>query len=169
VRAKWSTCGALIAALVVVNLLARLGTRGMNGSDDVVQFRTALISLVLMLVLIAVAGFFWARQDRSGIVIGFLAATIVATSLIVTIVGPYVSDSTPFGAGFMSWLIQWLVCAGVLLLGATIGGLLAVAFGLDPKTKAWRAYAQRTVTPRVQRTVTPQKGRKTQSKASGRK
>ncbi|GAA0283741.1 hypothetical protein [Cryptosporangium japonicum] len=138
---RWTRVGVVVAVLIVVNFGARLVLRLANGTSEDVELTTALVSLAAMGVVIAVAGFLTARRYLWGVTAGDLFFDLVISALLVTLVGPFVSGATPFGSGVTQWLLQLLVCLGVLLIGSAIGVLLAVAFGLDPKSRAWGAYA----------------------------
>ena len=140
-RNRWTRVGVVVGALVVVNLAARLIIRIASGASERVQFTTALASLLAMGVLLAVTGFLTARRYLPARTAGDLFYMIVISALVVTLIGPFVSGGSPFGAGGYTWLLQLLVCLGALLVGAAIGVLLAIAFGLDPKSRAWGAYA----------------------------
>jgi hypothetical protein len=141
VRNRWARIAAVVLVLVVVNFAARVIIRLANGASDGAQFNTALASLVAMGVVLAVTGFFLSRRFVLARAAGDLFFMIVSAALIVTLVGPFVSGGTPFGAGSYAWTMQLLVCLAALLIGSAIGVLLAIAFGLDPKSRAWAAYA----------------------------
>jgi len=147
VRNRWVRIGVVVAALVLVNFGARLALRLASGASEKVEFTTALTSLVAMGVVIAVVGFLTARRYLLAVTAGDLFFDILLTSLLVTLVGPFVSGATPFGAGVLQWMLQWLVCVGALTVGAAIGVLLTIAFGLDPKSRAWAAYAAQVKLP----------------------
>jgi hypothetical protein len=141
VRNRWTRIGVVVLALVAVNFGARVVIRLAKGASDEVQFTTALASLVAMGVVLAVTGFLLARRFALARAAGELFFMVVFAALLVTLAGPFVSGGTPFGAGSYAWVMQLLVCLGALIVGSAIGVLLAIAFGLDPKSRAWGAYA----------------------------
>ncbi|SHN33696.1 hypothetical protein [Cryptosporangium aurantiacum] len=146
-RNRWARVGVVVATLVVVNFAARLVLRIASGASEDVEFTTALSSLVAMGLVVAVAGFLTSRRYLPSVTAGDLFFDILFASLLVTLVGPFVSGGTPFGSGAGQWIIQLLVCVGALIVGGAIGVLLAVAFGLDPKSRAWGAYASQVKLP----------------------
>jgi hypothetical protein len=131
----------VVLALVVVNFGARLIVRLASGESDPAAFNTALASLLAMGVVLAVGGFLSSRRYQPARTAGDLFFEILIGAVLVTIVGPFVSGGTPFGSGSYAYVMQLLVCVGALIVGGLIGVLLAIAFGVDPKTRAWGAYA----------------------------
>jgi hypothetical protein len=144
-KGVWLRVAIVAAVLIVVNLAARVGVR-IAGADKDAEYVIALWSLGAMVVVLAVAAFYWARQYVTPRALAFLAVAIGASSLVVTIAGPYVSDSSPFADGFGTYLLQLFVCIVVLTVGAAIGLLGAVALGLDPTSRAWKSQADRIKT-----------------------
>ncbi len=140
-KAVWLRVAIVGAVLIAVNLAARVGVR-IAGPDENTEFVIGLWSLGAMIVVLAAAVFFWARRYVTGQVLTFTAAVITVSSLVVTIAGPYVSKSSPFGEGFGTYLLQLFICVAALAVGATIGLLGAMAFGLDPTSRAWKRQAE---------------------------
>ena len=147
---RWVPIAVVTAALVAVNLVARLVVRlrGTEVGPDALESAEFVVglwslwSLGAMGLCLAVAAFLWTRRHALGRVVADLVAVILAGSLLVSVVGPYVSGSGPLESGFSFFLLLFLFCVAVLTVGATIGSLLAIAFGLDPKSRAWQAYAR---------------------------
>ncbi|TQS46618.1 hypothetical protein [Cryptosporangium phraense] len=144
---RWARVGVVVAVLVAVNFGARIVLRIASGASEDAELRTGIVTLAAMGVVIAVASFLTARRYLPAITSGDLFFDVVVTSLLVTLVGPFVSGGTPFVDGPGQWLIQILVCVGVLLVGAALGAFLAIALGLDPKSRAWGAYANQVKLP----------------------
>ncbi|MFI5956471.1 hypothetical protein [Cryptosporangium sp. NPDC051539] len=144
---RWTRVGVVVAVLVAVNFGARIVLRIASGTSEDTELRTGIVSLAGMGVVLAVAAFLTARRFLPAVTSGDLFFDIVVTSLLVTLVGPFISGGTPFVDGPGQWLLQLVVCVGVLLVGAALGGLLAVAFGVDPKSRAWGAYASQVKLP----------------------
>lgn len=146
-RHRWVRIGAVVVTLVLVNLAARLIIRLASGASEAAEFRTALASLLAMGLVLAITGFVTACRHLPARTAGDLFFVLTAASLSVTLLGPFASGGTPFGSGFVQWLLQILVCVGALAVGSAIGVLLAIACGLDPKSRAWAAYAAQVKLP----------------------
>ena len=146
-RNRWARIGVVVGIAVAVNFVARLALRLADGADETVELRTGLISLGAMALVLAVAGFLGTRRYPFTVAAGDLFFQISGATLLVTLIGPFLSGATPFGAGLWRWILQVLVCFGVLVFGAVIGVLIAIAFGLDPKSRAWGAYAAQVKLP----------------------
>jgi hypothetical protein len=146
----WSRVGIVAAALVAVNLVARLIVRIAGPGDDA-EFVIGLWSLGAMVVVLAVAVFLWARRYVVPLVLSYAGVVIVASSILVTVVGPYVSGGSPFQSGFGTYLLQLAICAGILGVATTLGLFTALALGLDPTSRAWKRQAERVKTSPRQR------------------
>ena len=141
-KGMWSRVAIVVAALVAVNLLARLGVR-LAGPDDSTEFVIGLWSIGAMMVVLAVAVFLWARSYLVPRVLTFAGTAIGVSALLVTLLGPFVSGGSPFENGINAFLFQILVCMLVLSVGGAIGLLTAMALGLDPTSRAWKRQAER--------------------------
>jgi hypothetical protein len=136
-----------IAALVAVNLVARLAVRIADPGSNA-EFIVGLASLGAMAVLAAAFAFVWMKRHETSRVVQDSIVVVTITSVLVTLVGPFVfgrtlGDFDGFSAWFAFFLLQLFICLAVLAVGAVIGSILAIAFGLDPTTRAWRAQAGR--------------------------
>lgn len=149
-KAVWIRIGIVTAALVAVNLVARIGVR-IAGPDEDAEFVIGLWSLGAMVVGLAAVVFYWSRRFVPPQVVSYALAVIGVSSLLVTLVGPFVSGGGPFSNGIGSYFGQLLACIGALTLGAAVGLLLAMALGLDPTSRAWKQQAQRVKTSSRQR------------------
>jgi len=142
-RSKVLRIALAVVAVVAVNLLARLVVRfgfGGDGGPGRDPFLAALWSLVTAVVLLGGIGLWWTRQRRVPLVIGEVLLVVVVSTLIVTLVGPYVYGATSFDIGLL--LRQIALHAVLLAVGGVAGVLIAVALGLDPTSRAWGAMAQ---------------------------
>jgi hypothetical protein len=142
-RSRVRRIAAATGVLVAVNVVARVIARYVlsPGTDP---FVVGGWSILAMLLVLAVAAFLWTRRRRVPAVVGDLFFVIVATSLLVTLLGPFVTGDPEFGAS--STISQLALCAGLLTVGAAAGLLLAMALGLDPTSRAWQAQAERVRT-----------------------
>jgi hypothetical protein len=139
-RERVRRIAVLAGLLVVVNVVARLVARfALPAGTD--PFIVGAWSLLAMVLAVAVAAFLWTRRRRVPAVVGDLFFVILATSLLVTLVGPFVSGDPAFGVG--SVIELFALCSGLLVVGSAAGLLTAVALGLDPTSRAWRAQAER--------------------------
>jgi hypothetical protein len=128
---------ALLAGIdVAARLVARYALP--SGTDP---FLVGALSVLAMVLVLGVAAFLWARRRRVPAVAADLFFVIVATTLVVTVVGPFVSGTPDFGVG--SVIQQAALCAALLTVGGGGGVLTAVALGLDPTSRAWQAQAER--------------------------
>ena len=137
-RARVRRIAVLTGILVGINLVARLITRFAvpAGTDP---FVTGALSVFAMVVAVGVTAFLWTRRRRVLLVVGDLFFVTVATTVLVTLVGPFVSGSPSFALGLTTKQIG--LCAGLLVVGAAAGLLLAVALGMDPTSRAWQQQA----------------------------
>jgi hypothetical protein len=149
-RAKIGTIAPVagaIAALFAVNAVARLIVR-MAGSNSDEQFMIGVWSLGAMAVVAAGAACFWAARYLMPKVVADGLLVVTVTSLLVTLVGPLFSGPSPFSEYVFSdalgdFMLQLIICLGVLGFGVVLGVLLAMALGIDPKSRAWKAQASR--------------------------
>jgi hypothetical protein len=130
--------GVLVGINVVARLVARFALP--DGTDPL---QLAAWSMLAMVVAVAVVGFTWTRRRRMALVTGDLFFVTVGTTLLVALAGSVVS-----GGGFDPGLVlrELALCAGLLVVGAAAGELLAVALGLDPTSRAWKQQAERVLT-----------------------
>ena len=149
-KGVWGRVAMVAAALVVVNLVSRLAVRIADPGEDA-EFAIGLWSLGGMVVVLAVAVFLWARRYFVPQVLGYAGVVIGASSVLVTVIGPFVSGTGPFEDGIGTFLLQLVICAAVLAVGATLGLLTAMALGLDPTSRAWKRQAERVRTSTRQR------------------
>jgi len=149
-KGVWVRVAVVAAVLIAVNLVARVAVRIADPGGDA-EFVIALWSIGAMVVGLAATVFYWARRYFVPQVLTFAGAVIGASSLVVTLVGPYVSGGSPFENGFGTYLLQLFVCLVALSVGGALGLLVAMAFGLDPTSRAWKRQAERVRTSQRQR------------------
>jgi hypothetical protein len=149
-RGRWGAVAIAAAGLIVVNLVARLLVR-LAGPGGDAEFVIGLWSLGAMVVGLAAATFYWARRYLVPRVLVDAGVVIGASALVVTLVGPLVSDTGPFSSGVRFYLLQLFVCVVALTVGSALGLFTAMALGLDPKSRAWKRQAERVKTAPRQR------------------
>jgi hypothetical protein len=130
--------GIVAAILVAINIAARVVARVVLHGDHS-QVELALWSLVAMVVVVGVAGFVWTSRRRVPIVSGDLFFAIVIASVLVTALGQLVSGHADYSPSAM--LRVFALCVGGQAIGAAAGVLIAVTFGLDPTSRAWRSQS----------------------------
>jgi hypothetical protein len=143
----WRPVAIAIAMLVAVNFVARLIVR-LADPDTETEFVVGLASLGAMATVAAVLAFLWTKRHATARVVQDALVVVTVTSILVTLVGPFVFGKTlgDFGT-FTEWLavflLQLLICFAVLGIGVFTGSLLAIAVGVDPTSRAWKEQAAR--------------------------
>jgi hypothetical protein len=134
----------VVAILLVINVGARLiADHALPKDSDPVVL--ALWSIVAMVLAVGVAAFVWTTRRRVPTVAGDLFFTVAASSVLVTLLAPLVSGQAHFSVGIAFRVLG--LCAAMLTIGSAAGVLIAVAFGLDPTTRAWRSQAAKLRKP----------------------
>jgi hypothetical protein len=146
-KGLWRADAVAIAALVAVNVVARLIVRVADPGANA-EFIVGLASLGAMGVLAAVFAFVWTKRYPSPKVVSDSLIVVSITGVLVTLVGPFVfgktlGDYAGFGEWFAVFLLQLFICLAVLAAGVVIGALIAIALGIDPTSRAWKAQAAR--------------------------
>jgi hypothetical protein len=145
--------GILVAALFVINVIARLVARLAygDGTPDhlAAQDRLAWIGWLAIAFAMAAAAWWWGRLRPQGAVVADLATAAAAAGLLYVLVGPFVSEPPRFDGGLGGGIIALTIYLGVTGVGALVGMLLLVALGRDQRSQALRRYAQaRSTRPR---------------------
>jgi hypothetical protein len=121
---------------------------------------TGLATCLGIVVVMAVASFFWSRRHALGRVVpDVLLATTVACVLSIALVpliseiseairkGHWIWKSTnPFALGAGVFFSRIWVFYGCALVGALIGWMITVAIGQDSRSKALKHYATMVTT-----------------------
>ena len=142
-RTRVRRIAAATGVLAGVNVGARLIARFALPADTD-AFQLAAWSVLVMVVVAGVVGFLWTRRRRVPLVTGDLFFVTVATTPLVAAAGPVVGGSPAFDLGVVAE--ELALGAGLLVVGAAAGVLLAVALGLDPTGRAWKQQADRVLT-----------------------
>jgi hypothetical protein len=151
-KATLRRLGIAAGVLVGIDLVARLVARwALPAGTDALQ--VGAWAILAMVVAAGVTGFRWTRERRVPAVAGDLFWVVLGTTLVVTLVGPLVSAHPSYALGLT--LAGLGLCAALLTVGAGGGVLLAVALGLDPTSRAWRAQAAK-----VKRRAAPAKAKR---------
>ncbi|NUS72347.1 MAG: hypothetical protein HOQ05_02965 [Corynebacteriales bacterium] len=131
-----------IAMVVGVDIVARLILRLAmpDSQDDIIP---GLIVDACIATTIGVWAFFRARRALVSTVAGEGFFVIAISMLLIAFIGPWVSGDG-FGAPIGVMAGRCAVAALVLAVGGALGILTAVAFGIDPLSKAYHAHVERT-------------------------
>jgi MFS family permease len=139
---KWREVGVLAGVLFVLNAVSRLIAWIFAGDNDKSQTRIGLIYAVAVALVMVYAGYRWARLKLMPRVVGELSAAVLLGLIFSLILGPFAGGSAPFvSSGDLLWSEAWhyLLLAGI---GATLGVLIAIMLGRDPRSQAYKRYAE---------------------------
>ncbi|ABP56192.1 hypothetical protein [Salinispora tropica] len=142
-RQRWRVTGALAGALFAVNVVARVIIRvGFDDADTTAADRVSLGMFVVIGVGLAAVAFDWSRRRPAAEWGADIAAAVGVALALTVLVGPLLVGKNPFGDGAGTFFAQiWLYFA-VTGIGVLLGYLLAVALGLDHRSKALKRYAE---------------------------
>jgi nucleoside permease NupC len=145
-RERWLRIGFLAGALFVINVVGRLVVRlGSVDEVDTQELVTLVTYGVVGLVMGVVAGW-WVRLRPLGVVVADLAGGSVAAVVLILLVGPFVSRTSPAAVGVgdsfeAAW--QFIGFAGG---GALVGMLLVIMVGRDYKSRSLKRFAEAKLT-----------------------
>lgn len=145
-RERWLRIGILAAVLFAANAAGRLVVRFGSIDDVDTQQRVTLLTYgVIALVMAGLAGW-WVRLRPMGVVVADLAGGAVGAGVLILLVGPFLSGTTPaqVGAGD-SFEAAWQY-AGFAVAGALVGLLLLVTVGRDYKSQSLKRFAESKLT-----------------------
>jgi hypothetical protein len=141
---RWFPIAALAAALFVINLVTRLVIRFAFDSEDAAQSRATIIMFALIGLVLAVWTFFAAQRQRPSGWLPEAAVAAVVAMLLTVLVGPYVSGGQPFDDGAGTFFAQIWLYAGFAIVGTLLGYWLAVLLGRDYRSRALKAFSERS-------------------------
>jgi hypothetical protein len=151
-RDRWQPVGILAGVLFAINAVIRFIVWQLGQKSDTRQITLGLVGLGAVALIMAGAGWRWARRYPMNRVIPDLAVAISVACLLTVLVGPFAGGSAPFreGAGFFFGEVwQYLAAAGG---GAVLGMLVLIAVGKDYRSQALKRYAE-TKLAKPRRTV----------------
>jgi hypothetical protein len=145
--------GVLVAALFLINVIARLVARLAFGDATAehlaAQERLAWLGWASVALVMAVAAWWWGRQRTPGEVATDLTIGAAAAGLLYVTAGPFISGPPWFEEGLGGSIISLTIYLSVAGVGALLGMLLLIALGRDYTSRALRDYAQaRSTRPR---------------------
>jgi hypothetical protein len=139
---KWRDVGVLAGVLFVLNALSRLAVWLFASDSDKGQTRIGFGYVIAVGLVMIYAGYRWARLRLMPRVVGELTVAVLLGLVSSLILGPFAGGSAPFvQSGDLIWSEAWhyLLLAGV---GAALGVLLAIMLGRDPRSQAYKRYAE---------------------------
>lgn len=141
-RERWLRIGILAGVLVAINLVGRLVVRLGSIEDVDAQQWASVVTYLTIALAMAVVAAQWIRQRATGVVTADLAGGAVAAGVLILIVGPFVSGTSPAAVGVgdsfeAAW--QYAVYAAG---GALVGGMATVMLGRDYTSRSLHRFAQ---------------------------
>ncbi len=139
---RWREVGVLAGVLFVMNALSRLIVWLFASKSDNGQTAIGLIYVIAVGLVMIYAGWRWAQRWLMPRVVGELTVAVLLGLVFSLVLGPFAGGSAPFvEGGDLVWAEAWhyVVFAGV---GAALGVLLAMMLGRDPKSRAYKRYAE---------------------------
>jgi hypothetical protein len=141
-RERWLPVGVLAGVLFGVNVAARFIVWLVARHSASKQTTIGLVAACAIGAVMIGAGYLWARRVPTPRVVGELSLAILAGCVFSVIIGPFAGGSAPFKEGgtfFYSEIWHYLALGAG---GAIFGVLIAMTFGQDLKSQAWKRFAQ---------------------------
>ncbi|MGC4744365.1 hypothetical protein ACLQ28_01690 [Micromonospora sp. DT201] len=139
---RWRDVGVLVAALFVVNVVARLIIRFGFEGDDTAAGRVSLAMFAVIGLILAVVAFRWGRLRPLADWAADMALVVGVAMALTLLVGPLLVAYNPFADGAATFLAQigfYLLAAGA---GVLIGYLVLTALGRDYRSWQLKRYAE---------------------------
>jgi hypothetical protein len=139
---RWREVGVLAGVLFLLNAVSRLIVWLFASKSDNAQTAIGLIYVLAVGLVMVYAGWYWAQRRLMPRVVGELTVAVLLGLVFSIVLGPFAGGSAPFvEGGDLIWAEAWhyLVFAG---LGAALGVLGAMTLGRDPKSRAYKRYAE---------------------------
>lgn len=133
--------GSAVLILVGVDLVGRLVLRLLAPAEQSNVLYGVCVYGVLLAV-VAALGFWWVRQYRLSRVWVYLAIVATPASVLIGVLGPWVSGQDLAADGGRLVVLRMLLTLVVVAAGAIAGVLSAVALGRDLTSQAWQVQAQ---------------------------
>jgi hypothetical protein len=141
-RQRWLRIGTLAGALFLVNLIGRLVVRLGSIEDGDTRDLVTLLAFGVVAVVMAVAAIWWGRLRPTGEVVADLAASALAAGVVILLVGPFVSGTTPAAVGAGDSVTAAWQFAGFAAGGALVGLLFLIMVGRDHKSQSLKRFAE---------------------------
>ncbi|MEU4237985.1 hypothetical protein [Actinoplanes sp. NPDC026619] len=142
---RWFPPLALAVGLFAINVVARLIIRlGFDG-NDAASGRASIIMFAVIGLTMAVWTFLACQRKRpSDWLLPDLVVGAIAALLLTVLVGPFISGGEPFKDGAGDFFAQIWLYAGFAIVGTLLGYWLAVLLGRDYRSRALKAFAERS-------------------------
>ena len=139
---RWRQVGVLAGELFVLNAVSRLIVWLFASKSEHAQTVIGLCYAIAVGLVMIYAGWYWAQRRLMPRVVGELTVAILLGLVFSLVLGPFAGGSAPFvEGGDLIYAEAWhyVLFAGV---GAALGVLLAIMVGRDPKSRAYKRYAE---------------------------
>jgi hypothetical protein len=151
IKNRWVRVGLVALAIFVINALSRLITN--LTTDDAEAARAAagldtgakpiaLIGVGLLVLLMALAGAWWAVRYPFQRLFFDLGAAAIVGALLSLLVAPFAGGGVPFDEGLGTFVGEFLQFLGLAALGVFLGFVAMIAFGKDWKSRGLRRYEE---------------------------
>jgi hypothetical protein len=145
-RQRWLRIGILAGVLFAINVVGRLVTRLGSVDDPDTQDLVTLVAYGAVALATAVAAGWWGRLRPLGVVVADLAGGAVAAGVLILLVGPFLSGTSPAAVGVGdSFNVAWQF-AGFAGGGGLVGLLLLIMVGRDYKSQSLKRFAESKLT-----------------------
>ena len=145
-KARWMRIGILTGVLFAINVIGRLVVRIGSIEEPDTQDLVTLLAYGAVALSMAVLAIWWGRLRPMGEVVADLAGGAVAAGVLILLVGPFVSGTSPAAIGVGdSFTVAWQY-AGFAAGGGLVGLLLLIMVGRDYKSQSLKRFAEAKLT-----------------------
>jgi hypothetical protein len=139
---RWFPIAALAVGLFAINLVTRLVVRfGFDGGDSA-ENRATIVMFVLTGVVLATYTFIVAQRKRPTQWLPDVGGGVIVAMLLIVLVGPFVSGTSPFAGGAGDFFSQIWLYSGFAIVGTLLGFWTAMMLGRDYRSRSLKAYTE---------------------------
>ena len=145
IRNRWVRVGLVAVAILLINALARLISAMTLDEATLPPDGVAPIAVIgagTVVVLMAVAGAWWAVRYPFQRLFFDLGAASVVGALLALLLGPFAGGDVPFDEGLGTFIGEFLQFIGLAALGTFLGFAAMIVAGKDWRTRGLRQYEQ---------------------------
>lgn len=139
-RQRLLRIGIVAAVLFAANLVGRLVVRIGAVEDVQSQQQITVLTYASIGLIMAVMAVLWARLRPAGHVIADLAAAMVVAGVLILLIGPFVSGTTPATVGVGDTFDAAWQYAGFAAGGGLVGLLSLIAVGGDYTSRSLKQF-----------------------------